>query len=209
MVVPTLTDVRRAVESAWVSRPEHAVSWPDPHPDRSPFDDEYSRVTDPERYAVVGARAHAWIDALVSLGLAGIGGRDGETVRLDPVAPGALPLHAGLRTLDGVPGAVLDLSVGDPPAPVGVQPDCGCDACDSGSDDLIEAIDDSFVGLLGGGFVLIESTRSRIVAFNDGWSASGKTGDVRAAVAAARRGERRVGRRTLVGASWWSVAGPE
>ena len=199
----TVVDVRRAVDAAWAARPEHDVSWPDPHPDRDPRTEEYSRVTDPERYAVVGARAQSWIDALVALGLADASVVEDGATRLVPRAPDALPLTVVVRALDGVPGGVVDLLVGDPVASVDVQPDCGCDACDSGSADLLEAIDDAFVGVLGGGFVLIESKRSRIVATADGWSSTGATRGVDEAIAAARRGERRPGRRTLVGGSWW------
>lgn len=40
-------------------------SWPDPHPEMtSPLADEYSRVTQPERYRIVQARARAWSHAL-------------------------------------------------------------------------------------------------------------------------------------------------
>ncbi|GAA3341034.1 hypothetical protein GCM10017714_23310 [Curtobacterium pusillum] len=208
MGVPTLLDVRRAVASSWRSRPESTISWPDPHPDRAPLDEEYSRVTDPHRYTVVGARVRSWADALVALGLAEAHPTADDGVRLIPAAPGALPLHIGVRSMEGAPGTVVDLLVGDPPIEIGVLPDCGCDACDSGSADLLEAIDEQFVGVMGGGFVLIDSERSRIIAWSDGWSASGNTGDVAAAVAAARRGERRAGQRVLVGASWWSCAAP-
>lgn len=204
MAVPTVVDVRRAVAAAWADRPERDISWPDPHPDRDPRTEEYSRVTDPGRYAVVGARARSWVDALVALGLADASPVEDGTVRLVPRAPDALPLVVVVRAVDGAPSGVVDLLVGDPPTPVDVQPDCGCDACDSGSADLLDAIDDAFVGVLGGGFVLIETARSRIVATADGWSASGPTGEVERAVAAARRGERRTGRRTLVGGSWWA-----
>ncbi|TCL88265.1 hypothetical protein EDF31_101105 [Curtobacterium sp. PhB142] len=203
MTVATLPDVLRAVESAWVARPERDVSWPAPHPDRAPLDEEYSRVTDPERYLVVGARVQAWVEALTSLGLARRSEGPEGVLRLVPAADGALVLDVAVRSINGVSGTVVDLLVGDPAVVVGTQPDCGCDACDDGSESLREAVDEMFVGTLGGGFVLIDSKRSTIIATADGWSASGNTGDTEAAVAAARRGERRRGRRTLVGAAWW------
>ncbi|QZQ55874.1 DUF6226 family protein [Curtobacterium sp. TC1] len=203
MTVATLPDVLRAVESAWVARPEHDVSWPAPHPDRAPLDEEYSRVTDPERYLVVGARVEVWVEVLVDLGLAERTTRPDGVLQLVPVADGALVLDVDVRSMDGLPGTAVDLSVGDPAAVVGSQPNCGCDACDDGSETLLEAVDEMFVGILGGGFVLIDSKHSQIVATANGWSATGNPGDVAAAVAAARRGERRRGRRTLVGAAWW------
>lgn len=32
-------------------------------------------------------------------------------------------------------------------------PDCGCDACDSGSDDLLEVMDREVLGVVSGAFV--------------------------------------------------------
>jgi hypothetical protein len=40
-------------------------SWPNPHPRMaSPREEEYSRVTKPERYAIVHARARVWANQL-------------------------------------------------------------------------------------------------------------------------------------------------
>ena len=49
--------------------------WPDRHADpqggrREPFDEEYSRLTDPARYRLIEARVDAWIAALEELGVA-------------------------------------------------------------------------------------------------------------------------------------------
>jgi hypothetical protein len=215
---PTRQAVLDAVRRAWERRPEHTVAWPDPHPDGGPEDDaEYSRVTEPERYRIVGARAGSWIEALVALGLARSEPQPDGVVRLVPVADGALPLEVGVRAaLEDVPGTGVDLRVGDPAAVVASRPHCGCDACDDGSARLLEEIDDAFTGILGGGFVLVEDAapepgdavpesddRVRIVATANGWSSSGSLPDPAAVVAAARRGERRPGARTLVGAAWW------
>jgi hypothetical protein len=53
-------------------------SWPDPHPEMTaPRDEEYSRVTAPERYAVAYARARVWTDMEWGRRLA-----DGDRVRL-------------------------------------------------------------------------------------------------------------------------------
>ena len=44
----------------------HLPTWPDPHPGgASPSDDEYSRLTDPERYRVGRARAQVWAAVLI------------------------------------------------------------------------------------------------------------------------------------------------
>ena len=47
-----------------------ALGWEDPHRNRSPAEDEYSRVTDPQKWRIVGARADAWLKALGALDLA-------------------------------------------------------------------------------------------------------------------------------------------
>jgi hypothetical protein len=205
---PILTDVLRALDTEWASRPEHAVAWPDPHPERDPDTDEYSRVTDPERYRVVGARAEAWIAVLVRLGLAEAGPvpvpDGGAAVQLLPFAPDAQPVLVTTRELEGVPGAVVDLAVGDPPVSGAMQPDCGCDACDSGSADLLDAVDDAFVRLLGGRLAVVVGKDWQIIATADGWSASSSPYDTEDAIARARRGEQ-LGERTFLGSSWWTV----
>lgn len=212
---PTRRAVLDAVRQAWERRPEHTVAWPDPHPDGGPEDDaEYSRVTEPERYRIVGARAAAWVEALVALGLARSEPRPDGVVRLVPVADGALPPEVDVRAaLEDVPGTGVDLRVGAPATVVAGSPHCGCDACDDGSERLLDEIDDAFTGVLGGGFVLVgdatpepedwDPDRIRIVATANGWSSSGSLPDPAAVIAAARRGERRPGTRTLVGAAWW------
>lgn len=213
---PSEHAVLAAVREAWERRPEHTRTWPDPHPGGGgPEDDaEYSRVTDPERYRIVGARATAWVEALLALGLARGETRPDGAVRLVPVATGALPLEvAVLAALEEVPGTGVDLRVGDPATVAAGRPHCGCDACDDGSARLLDEVDDAFTGVLGGGFVLIEPEtpssgawdpdRVQVVATANGWSASGAVRDPAGLIAGARRGERRPGLRTLVGAAWW------
>jgi hypothetical protein len=129
-------------------------SWPDPHLGvASPRDEEYSRVTDPGRYRIVHARAGVWAEVLKDA----LGARaeavtdDGRVdafdrgVRLIPREPGALPLLFLERDVPALMGAaplsVLQIGVVRPDVVVEMQPECGCDACDSGSDNLLEAID--------------------------------------------------------------------
>jgi hypothetical protein len=127
-------------------------SWPNPRPDmRSATAEEYSRVTDPQRYRVVHARARVWTSALEDL-------LDAEVIRYAPDAgaisgqsvarvtrvtsgrSGTLPL---LFQEEDVPLAagegrlpVLRISLSYPDVVIATFPDCGCDACDCGSDDL-------------------------------------------------------------------------
>lgn len=44
------------------------LSWPDPHPGTAlPREEEYSRVSAPERYRIVHARARVWVERLVEV----------------------------------------------------------------------------------------------------------------------------------------------
>lgn len=153
-------------------------AWPDPHAGlESPREEEYSRVTDPERYRVVHARARVWTDVLREVSgveveslardaLDGNGSRFDRGVRLDSTRPGTLPLFLLEQNVPLLGQeeslAVLHISVARPEVVVEMQPDCGCDACDSGSDDLLTAIDETVGHVLGGPFVALRG---------DGWHA--------------------------------------
>ena len=56
-------------------------SWPDPHPGRVAPREEYSRVTEPERYRVVHARARVWAAVL----------EDALGVRAETLRPAPVP----------------------------------------------------------------------------------------------------------------------
>ncbi|MFW6599219.1 DUF6226 family protein [Propionibacteriaceae bacterium Y2011] len=153
--------------------------WPAPRPPMaSPRDEEYSRVTEPGRYRIVHERARIWTQALTEVldvtasQLApgtwqGLGSLDhfDRGVRLSAALPGTLDLV--LLELDVVPfggpaGAVLPvlgISADRPDVSVTVQPDCGCDACDSGSADLLAAIDEPIMALIGGPYVILHAER--------------------------------------------------
>lgn len=156
------------------------LSWPDPHPDgASPRDEEYSRVTEPERYRIVHVRARVWADRLG--GLAGAEVEDlgavsfgyerrvhkfDRGVRVSSQRPGTLPLFLLERDAPSAEQresvAVLHISVVRPELVVETLPDCGCDACDFGSDDLLRAIDETIAHVVGGPFVALRG---------DGWNA--------------------------------------
>lgn len=140
---------------------DHAP-WADPHPDRSPADEEYSRVTDPAKWRIVGARADAWIEALTAAGLADVR-RDAEPTwrespstavhRADVVTPrreGALPLVLARSRIEGVDDAGVTIGIGDPATVVWWIPDCGCDACDSGSRAVLDELDEWIGGVVRG-----------------------------------------------------------
>lgn len=210
MNLTTLTD---AVEAAYASA--DAPSWPDPHPDRQPSDEEYSRVTDPSRYRIVGSRADAWVAALTGLGLATAtaqaggdawrfdpGIAPGRGVSLHPTRPGALPLHLTLTDLEGVPDCVLGVGVGDPPV-VALYPDCLCDACDSGSSDLLAVVDEGIARVVDGRFLRITTRKGEITDYEDGreWSTRHSDARVERMVATARAGRSR--HPVVSGAAWF------
>lgn len=185
----TLGELEADVASCYLSL--NLPRWPDPHAGvRSPRDDEYSRVTEPGRYRIVHARARAWTAVLEdALGVsvetlpAVAGDRAGRNgfhrgVRVVPRRPDALPLLLLERDVQQ-PGeaslAVLDIAVARPDVVVSSEPDCGCDACDSGSEDLIGAIDAAIGQVIDGPFVVLRGKTWRAWWHRDG-SGAGNDG---------------------------------
>ncbi len=165
-------------------------SWPDPHPDRSPREDEYSRVTDPARYGVVHARGRVWAQVLADLTAARVeelpaavpdaAGRVGydRAVRVVPPRVEGLPLLLLERDVRDAayeaPLAVLEIAVARPEVVVERWPDCGCDACDTGSADLLDAVDRTIVAVVGGPFVVLQAHRWQASWHPDGGSCGGE-----------------------------------
>lgn len=221
----TLTDLRAEVDARFARL--GLPAWPDPHPDRPPPDEQYSRVTDPARYRVVHARGRLWVDVLAeALGThvsavapeppSPDGRRRGfeRGVRVAPPRPDGLPLlllecDARVRP-DDEPVAVLEIAVVRPEVVVARQPDCGCDACDSGSADLLAAVDDVVARVVGGPYVVLRHPRWHAEWHPDGGSggSDGARYDHDALMTTCRRlaaGENvRVpaGARAFVGRSW-------
>ena len=151
--VISLSELMERVDRAFERASAKPGPWPDPHPDRSPTDVEYSRVTNPEKWRIVGARADASLDALHDTGVATIE-RDvaitwvekpaTETTRSDlarPQVTGGLPLIVSRSRIGTVDDAGVTTGVGDPTVVHTWIPDCGCDACDSGSQDALDELD--------------------------------------------------------------------
>lgn len=143
----------------------HRQAWPDPHTDRDPVEDEYSRVSRPERYVILEARRQAWVDALQRRGLACITARPDSPSALDQACPngaadltrrwtvtpvvGGQPLHLAARVaLDDF--LTVDVGFADPVIALARFPDCGCDACDSDSADLLETFDRTLLAIVDG-----------------------------------------------------------
>lgn len=166
-------------------------SWPNPHPGMTrPREEEYSRVTKPERYRIVHARARVWATALgdvpgvevetlepAPLDDEGHLGRYDRGVRIASPLPDRLPLLLLERDLRW-PGpvaspAALHISVVRPQIALGMLPDCGCDACDWGSADLLHAIDETIGPVVGGPFVALRGKGWHAQWHPDGGSSNG------------------------------------
>jgi hypothetical protein len=176
MVTPTELRARVAATYDLLGLP----SWPDPHPGGAPaHDEEYSRVTDPERYRVVPARGRAWAARLAELPGVRVEPVD-HGVRLTSSRPETLPLLLLERDMwpDGRQTwpAVLWISVVRPEIVVDRQPDCGCDACDSGSEDLLTAVDRAVGAVVGGPFVALRGAGWHAMWHPDGGSSGGTDG---------------------------------
>lgn len=175
-----------AVDVAFTATGRNLTSWPDPHPGRMPLDEEYSRVTDPAKWRIVGARAEAWAIALVNAGLATVdrgadvrwssppGTEISRTYRLAPRARGALPLAIAFSRIEDVDDAGVTLGAGEPATCVTWIPACGCDACDSGAAGELDELDEAILGVVSGAFRHLSADDRAITVLNDGaWSSRG------------------------------------
>jgi Family of unknown function (DUF6226) len=195
--VVTLDALRAGVDASFTVTGRGLRRWPDPHPDRSPRDEEYSRVTDAAKWRIVGARADAWVTALVDEGLAKVDAGTpvawrspdavavGRSLRVVPRAVGAIPLVVARSALGGDEEAGVTLGAGDPTVRIATIPDCGCDACDSGSQDVLDELDQYVAGVVSGACRWLSSGERTIRVLADGWNASGmfQRGEVHAVIA--------------------------
>lgn len=195
--------------------------WADPNPDRDPAPEAYSRLLDPEKYQILVARAEAWARALVRAGLAeraDLVPPDGaapwgalddrtpprHTLRLLPYADGAVALLLGVSEYQPDAGVQLLVGFGEPGALLEDVPDCGCDACDSGSADLLTLLDERILDVLTGAAVWFTGGASTYLGFADGWSASNSdlgSEEIEALLERARAGRASVP--VVHGSPWW------
>ncbi len=188
----TLSQVRQRVDALFDALPAELAHWPDPHPNRSPHDDEYSRVTNPERWRIVSARADAWVGALTHLDLATVtanpafGWAETSTARIEgvgitrtelvvPRAAGALALTVAHTGSQAMPDTNVILGVGIP-ARLHLEPDCYCDACDSGSQDALDVVDEHITDVITGAYRNLVKGSKSITIGEHGQRGSGVSG---------------------------------
>ncbi|WP_298176944.1 DUF6226 family protein [Saccharomonospora sp.] len=186
--MPTIDELRTRVEHSYERL--RMPSWPDPHPDMaSPRDEEYSRVTEPGRYDIVHARARVWAEKLSEV--PGV-----ELERFTPTAAGRQDrdrFDRGFRITSSTPGTLplllleqnasddeptvpsLRISVVRPDFEVERVPDCGCDACDFGSANFLESIDETIGAVVGGPFVMLRGKGWNAHWYPEGSAMSGRS----------------------------------
>ena len=221
VVVTTRPDRRRFAAAALVPAVDEVFArlrgdladWPDPHPGGAPAaEEEYSRCLDPGKYRLLAVRADAWVAAIVSAGL-------GLAEQVDPLserwrghpvlAPsrvtvlrgraGTQPVVVGVAPAPGAAEGLVAVGVGDPAEILVSQPDCGCDACDTGSADLLETLDDAFVLALSGGVYAVRDGERVVRRSLDGWGSTGVP-DAERWLSDAVRGRRTAG--VVAGEPW-------
>ncbi len=211
-------------------------SWPDPRPaGASPRDEEYSRVSDPGRYRIAPARARVWADVLAaSLGarveevapLPAAPGGDGRTdvggLRVTSPVPGTLPLLLLDRSVPGEgddePMPLVQVALDRPEVTVGQAPACGCDACDSGSVELLEQVDRILTAVVTGPSVVLRHARWEATWNPSGSGVSrlgrGRVPDLRTvggwsqALAAGEQVRLPRGTQVLLAGPWLAASGP-
>ena len=168
-----------AVDAAFVETGRGLSGWPDPHPDRMPPKEEYSRVTNPQRWEILAARVDAWFKALTNAGLAEIEPEAevvwlepprfpaAHTIRAMPRAPGAIPLVVATTGFQEVEWPAVAVAAGDPAAVLEVIPDCACDACDSGSQDALDVLDEYVLCVVTGAFRKLWRGKREITVYSD------------------------------------------
>ena len=188
---PWSADLVAEVDRAFAVVGAATPGWPDPHPDRAPLEEEYSRVLDQGKYRILDTRVEAWVQVLAGRGLAST--QDLPALEQDwlgtvrepshlarvravrPARPGGLTLLLATTLVNEAPFG-LDVAVADSSGQavfMDAVPGCGCDACDSGSAELLETVDDWVLTVARGGVVHARDFGGHITRMFSGWSAQG------------------------------------
>ncbi|MEJ5868477.1 DUF6226 family protein [Pseudokineococcus sp. 5B2Z-1] len=215
-----LQEVLRRVDTAFAETSGGTPGWPNPHAGgREPAPEEYSRESDPGKYRILAARVQAWSQVLVEAGVAHAEVLDGaavawrgrlttglpvvEAVRLCPTDRDAVPLVLATRAeVDGA-ATVLSVGAGDPAHEVELVPDCSCDACDQGSQDLLESLDERVMDVVSGALVHVATPEGYVQERREGMAASsgGTPIDARRVLADLEAGRSRYP--VVRGGPWW------
>ena len=91
-----------------------------------------------------------------------------RTVLAVPRASGALPLVVAMERLNDIDDAGVSFGVGDPTVLLLATPDCGCDACDSGSQDALDELDEYMLSVVTGSYRRIWRDKKKITVISEG-----------------------------------------
>lgn len=187
---PWFPDLLLAVDHSFAARAGGTSDWEDPNPRREPAQDSYGRCLDPQKYAIIHERVDAWLDVLGARGVQPISVTP-TVAWVDGIRPvtaiahltsvgspknGTASLELAQTLVDGERfGLDVGLSFdGGPTVFVDTVPDCGCDACDTGSADLLDGVDGWFLTVARGGALHARSSDwaiTRTVDGSRGWGA--------------------------------------
>jgi hypothetical protein len=205
----------RAVDRHFAATGRGLLPWPNPRAlDAAPGDDEYSRVLDPDKYRLLGARFEAWALALVDCGAATRDDADATWLdeppvhstraeRLLPTRAGCLPLTVAHTRIEDCAEAGLLVGVADPAVVAALLPDCGCDACDDGSQPLLDQLDNVLWHVVSGAWTRVSGHGRSVVSTDQGWSAEGDFAGDEPARWLAFAGEQVPGRTVTRGVPWF------
>lgn len=159
---PEICALLTDVDAAFAVTGPDTPGWPNPYGDGAERNEAvYERVTDPEKFLIVVARARAWTRVLLDRGWA----REAAQVRwalrpsesggadtvLEPVVDGAVPLVLTTHSpVDSDHIFTVTVAAGDPAVTLAEIPDCGCDGCDSGSAELLQEMDEWVLSVVDG-----------------------------------------------------------
>ncbi len=163
----------REVEEDFRATGSRTPRWEDPHLDPEfewgggPAPDGWSDVTDHEKFAIVHARARAWINVLARRGIR-VADHPVDWASDDPFLSVADRSAILTSDVEGNPELVIGfndfvadddgidrvanvvVALGDPAVSLARVPDCGCDFCDYGSDVLLQQLDSLIFSVVDG-----------------------------------------------------------
>lgn len=214
--------LRAAVRDAFKITGLSAPAWTDPRPDgEAPGEADFESCEDPGKFRIVAARAEAWIAALTQTGLAEaetlessdelwqVAPDTGPAIRavlLRPKRDSAVPLLFSFCWLMGEPEARVVLGAGEPSAVVGIQPLCECDACDVGSNLLVEDFDEAVLNVVTGQLVHVTTERFVVHTSLQGPVVEGEVSGMSSAAFDELFADARAGKSkypVVYGSRWW------
>ncbi len=214
--------LRAATRDAFKITSLTTPAWADPRPnDEPPREIDFENCEDPGKFRIIAARAEAWIAALTQTGLAEAvpvepsddlwrevleAGPAIRVVRLQPKRESAVPLLFAFCWLMGEPEARVVVGAGDPAVIVGILPQCECDACDVGSNLLIEDFDEAVLNVITGQLVHVTTDSFAIHTSLQGPVAVGQISGMTTAGFEQLFADARAGKsphQVVYGSRWW------